>query len=260
MKVVILSSSDKGSASLHLPALINTPGIEVLGVVLGKGHFKSKRKFLWRKFKKILRIGIAGAWNGRKIRHWFDLSQNPFLEIQSLEEMCRQAGIPVLHCDSVNDTSSRNFIHDIGADLGISLGNGYIAPRIFNTPALGMINIHHELLPAFQNAQPIIWQIYHGSDTTGFTIHRIDRHIDTGDIILREELRMQFEETLKETVQKNMALLMERSADALKNLLLDFDSHSAKALPQAGGQSYTTPTYREFRRMQKAFEKLKVRK
>ncbi len=260
MKVVILSSSDKGSASLHLPSLLNQPGIEVVGVVLGKGMPKSRRKFWWRKLKKIMSIGLAGAWNGRKIRHWFDLASNPYLNIQSLTEICGIAGIPVLHCDSVNDTGSRNFIHDIGAELGISLGNGYIAPRIFNTPAMGMINIHHELLPRFQNAQPIIWQIYHGSDITGFTIHRIDRHIDTGDIIYVEELRMQFEETLSETVQRNMALLMERSAQALLNLLLDFESHSAKAAPQTGGRSYTTPTYREFRRMQKAFSAMKAKK
>ena len=46
-----------------------------------------------------------------------------------------------------------------------------------------MLNIHHEELPAFRNAQSVIWQLHEGRNKTGYTVHEITREIDGGRIL-----------------------------------------------------------------------------
>src|SRR3712207_8581825 len=50
-------------------------------------------------------------------------------------------------------TLFRSLVKSADAALGLSLGNSYISSRIFTLPTYGMLNIHGEVLPDFQNAQ-----------------------------------------------------------------------------------------------------------
>lgn len=152
--------------------------------------------------------------------------------------------------------TGEKLFRESGAELGISLGNSYITPGIFNIPRLGMINIHHELLPAFQNAQSIILQLYHGSDTTGFTIHAIDRRIDTGNILLQRAIPIKFGPTLPATITQTMAALIEASREGLVHRLRHFPELAAQAKPQGRGTAYTTPSLWQFLRIKRNWKKL----
>lgn len=255
MRVTVVSSTARGFASYCLPALVGVPGIEVTSVVFSEGVVQRPWLRRWRKLQKTLRIGPLGALNGRRMRGWYDLSER--LRLDPIETVAERLGVRFDRTPSLFAPRTMELLRSADADLGLSLGNGYIPERVFRIPRKGMINIHHELLPQYQGAQSVIWQLYQGSRRTGFTIHRIDRHIDTGEILLQEELDIAFRDTLEETVRESYALLWERSRTALVALLRDFDRLAAGARPQGPGTSYTTPSYRQFRRMERAHEELK---
>jgi len=120
-----------------------------------------------------------------------------------------------------------------------------------------MLNIHHELLPEYQNAQSIIWELYNGSTITGYTIHKIEKTIDTGAIVYRESLPIIFRDTLADTVAFNYARLYDASAIGLINVLLDFEKYYNTAEPQGKGTKYTTPSFFQFRKIEKMYKKLK---
>ena len=145
-----------------------------------------------------------------------------------------------------------------GAELGLSLGNGLIYPKVFRVPSHGMLNVHGEVLPAFQGAQSILWPIYEGVAETGFTIHEVDRSIDTGRVFYQERFPIEFRETLGATVKHNVERVARRVPPALARVVGDFESIRAKATVQQGGRSYTTPTLRQFLRMRRNFARLKA--
>ncbi len=260
MKVVVLTSSDHGAAAHHIPVLAKSGACEVVMVIFCGTAPVNKSKFYKRKLEKIFKIGILGAINGIRMRKWYNEDVQQILGIKSLKEVCAENNIPLYLTPSVNSLETAQLMKSSGTDLGLSLGNGYIAKRIFSIPPFGMINIHHEILPEYQNAQSVIWQIYNLSDTTGYTIHKIDDHIDTGAILYQEKMPILFKETLGSTVSHTFAELLEASAKGLVKVVADFEKFTSSAKLQERVKGHTTPTWFQFRRMLRNFEKLRTGK
>ncbi len=162
--------------------------------------------------------------------------------MRTVQDLGAELGVPVLEVATINSEETVAALRSFDADLGLSLGNGYIAPMVFNAPRLGVLNVHHELLPEFRGAHSVIWQLFHGSRVTGFTIHRIDDRLDTGAIVRREVVPIRFHPTLGATVTETLADVYLRSATALAEVVANVDAALAAATPQSGGTTYTTPT------------------
>ncbi|HEY0282931.1 MAG TPA: formyltransferase family protein, partial [Rhizomicrobium sp.] len=199
----------------------------------------------WRqKGKKAIQIGLLGALNGLRLRAWYEGESTA-----DVVDTCRRLDIPVFETDVTNSDETVRLMVGAGADLGLSLGNGYIAPRVFGVPKFGMINVHGERLPEYQNAQSVIWPIYNLETTTGLTIHQIDRSIDTGRILYREEYPIVFRARLEDTVRATMEITRKRTPAALRHVCENYERLSAEAIPQKKGHKYTTPNIRQFIRM-----------
>ena len=83
--------------------------------------------------------------------------------------------------------------HDIFAalnsDVFIVAAYGLILPKkILEMPKFGCINIHASLLPKHRGPSPIHAAILAGDKKTGVTIMQMDAGIDTGDMLLQEEI------------------------------------------------------------------------
>lgn len=257
IRVVILTSSLNGTAAHHLPFLLASKEIEVVMVIYNDGadnRIKSKYRL---KLKKLIKIGIFGAMNGIKMRKWYQEDVKEHLSIQNLEKVCLDNNIQFNTTHTINCELTKQLMTTAKADIGISLGNGYIAKSVFCIPKHGMINIHHEILPAYQNAQSVIWQIFNGSKVTGYTIHKIDRHIDTGEILFQEKVPILFQETLAATVTSTYASVLEHSAKGLVKVLASFDLYFKNAYSQGIGNSYTTPTFNQYKKIKQQFYRLK---
>jgi methionyl-tRNA formyltransferase len=76
-----------------------------------------------------------------------------------------------------------------GAELMVVAAYGLILPQwALTSPRLGCLNIHASLLPRWRGAAPIHRAIEAGDATTGVTIMQMDIGLDTGDMLLRDEL------------------------------------------------------------------------
>ena len=172
-------------------------------------------------------------------------------------KLCNKHNIPLHITPTITCSQTEELFNKFHADLGLSLGNGYIGKRIFSIPKFGMINIHHEELPKYQNAQSIIWQLYNNSRNTGYTIHKIDNHIDTGEIIFKEIIPIDLKENLGLTVSYNLSKLLKKSSKSLIKILENYETFSKNSTPQEDGNSYTTPSLIQYLRMLKNFRKMK---
>jgi methionyl-tRNA formyltransferase len=257
LKVVILASSVTGTAAHHLPYLIESKVCDVSMVVLSRNVIFRRSRHYKRKIQKIFKIGLLGSLNGVRMRKWYSALTKKYIRIRNLEETCAHYKVPFFTTPTINCEDTAGLLRQASADVGISLGNGYIGKKIFNIPLHGMINIHHEILPDYQNAQSIIWQIYNNSIFTGYTIHKIDSSIDTGDIIFKEQVPIEFKGTLPDTVANTSVKLLQSSARGLIHVLGNFKKLMVCALPQGKGNHYTTPTIWQYIKIEQNFRHLK---
>ncbi len=90
-------------------------------------------------------------------------------------------------------------IKNLNPDVICVVAYGKILPKeILDIPKLGCINVHASLLPKYRGAAPIQWAILNGDKTTGITTMYMDEGMDTGDIILKEEVKIGENETTGE--------------------------------------------------------------
>jgi methionyl-tRNA formyltransferase len=241
VRLTILTSVRQGYASRCLPVLYSNPNLQVVRVILSHGLSPNKKRLLKRKIQKTIRIGLLGALNGIRIRDWYRDK-----DAEDIYKVCESLNIQILETDFINCEKSRELFREANADLGLSLGNGYIGKSVFSIPRYGMINIHTEILPQFQGAQSIIWPIYEGVQETGFTIHQIDAHIDTGEILFQRKYPIEFYPTLRETVENNLKKARSQIPTDLSYVCENYTQLKARAIKQKDGRSYTTPTFWQF--------------
>ena len=126
----------------------------------------------------------------------------------------------------------------IKPDAIIVVGYGRIIPQwMLELPPLGNINLHASLLPKYRGAAPIQWAIAKGERVTGVTTMRIDAGLDTGDILLQEELPIAAEDT-SETIAPKLAAL---GAELMVKTLRGLQSGTIQARKQDDSQASLAP-------------------
>jgi methionyl-tRNA formyltransferase len=244
MKLVILTSNRFALPSDCLAALHDSDRCEVVSVILCRRAQVNRRRALWKKLKKVRRIGLFGALIGLYMRRFFTKHRS-----EELETLCARLGVPFLVTPFTNSEETAKLLREFAPDLVLSLGNGYIARKIFELPKYGMVNVHLELLPRYRNARSIIWPIYFLEENTGFTIHKVDSRIDGGDILYQEKQPILFRPSLGQTIAGTMEVLARRAPIAVRDLCENYARFAAAAQPQANGLEFTTPTLSQFLRM-----------
>ncbi len=90
-------------------------------------------------------------------------------------------------------------IKELNPDVICVVAYGKILPKeILEIPRLGCINVHGSLLPKYRGAAPIQWAVLNGDKTTGITTMYMDVGMDTGDMILKQEVEIGEDETTGE--------------------------------------------------------------
>ena len=92
-----------------------------------------------------------------------------------------------------------NEIKKLNPDVICVVAYGKILPKeILEIPKLGCINVHASLLPKYRGAAPIQWAVLNGDKITGVTTMYMDIGMDTGDMILKQEVEIGEDETTGE--------------------------------------------------------------
>lgn len=106
--------------------------------------------------------------------------------------------VPILTPQNLKDPQLVETLSDLKADIFVVVAFRILPETIFSIPPLGTINIHASLLPSYRGAAPIQRAIESGEKETGVTIFRIDKGIDTGELILQKKVQIGDQETTPE--------------------------------------------------------------
>ncbi len=117
-----------------------------------------------------------------------------------VKQFALEKGIKVYQPDRVkNNEEFLEEMKKLNPDVICVVAYGKILPKtILDIPKLGCINVHASLLPKYRGAAPIQWAVLNGDFITGVTTMYMDEGMDTGDIILKEEVIIGEDETTGE--------------------------------------------------------------
>jgi len=109
-----------------------------------------------------------------------------------VKEYATEKNIPVYQPEKVkNNPEIIEKIRELNPEVICVVAYGKILPKeILEIPKLGSINVHGSLLPKYRGAAPIQWAVLNGDKTTGITTMYMDEGMDTGDMLLKEEVEI----------------------------------------------------------------------
>ena len=97
---------------------------------------------------------------------------------------------------SFKDLNVCEGFRDLAADVAVVVAYGLILPEsILSIPQHGCLNIHASLLPRWRGAAPIQRAIEAGDQETGISIMQMEAGLDTGPVLIREEIAIAPQET-----------------------------------------------------------------
>lgn len=221
MKVALLAPSPWSDVSLAAALAMERRGIVVCGIAsLPALHWKT----LLRKAKQL----GSGAFLGYAARRLAGGKaaasvRNPHLDAllgaapeHGLREFASRRGIPIWMGPDLNAPAAVEAVKAWSPDVLVYTGGGIVRQALLGLAPHGVLNAHMGLLPDARGMNAAEWSVLMGV-ALGITVHRMDRGIDTGPVLLARTLP-QGGETLEETRARLVALGVELLAEGVAGL------------------------------------------
>ena len=123
-------------------------------------------------------VTVADKLSGRGLK----VNESP------VKKYAVEHGIPVLQPIKLKDPEFLEQVAALKADLFVVVAFRMLPEVVWKMPPLGTFNLHAALLPQYRGAAPINWAVINGERRSGVTTFMIDKDIDTGGIMLRQDV------------------------------------------------------------------------
>jgi len=129
----------------------------------------------------------------------------------AVKKFALEKSLNLLQPSNLKDPHFLEQLKTLAPDLQIVVAFRMLPESVWNLPALGTYNLHASLLPKYRGAAPINRAIMNGDTKSGVSTFKLQHDIDSGNILLQEEV------TIGEQMNAGELhdLLMERGAKVL---------------------------------------------
>ena len=154
-----------------------------------------------------------------------------------VKKLASARGIQLTQPESLRDAQAQAQLKHFRADVIVVAAYGLILPRpVLELPRDGAINIHASLLPRWRGATPIERAILAGDRHTGVSIMQMDDGLDTGPVLMQEEIPILEDDTmgtLRDRLAELGAKLIVQALDALQAGVIKATPQSAEGVTYA---------------------------
>ena len=134
-----------------------------------------------------------------------------------------------------DDRDAIEYLKDLKPDFIIVVAFGQILTKeVLDIPKYGCINLHASLLPMYRGAAPLNWVVINGEKKSGNTTMLMDVGLDTGDMLLKDEVEI----TENMTAGELHDILMVRGGDLLIKTIEGVANGTIKGIKQEGETCY----------------------
>jgi len=251
MRVLIITEENVFYLPLSIDYVLENLGPEVLEVVCARNpllpsKFAAAGKFFnafgsrplvsygWRLFKAKTRPAFP----------WLDSADRYY----SIKHVCKKHNTEYLYSDNINSPDFLHHCQNLNIDLIASVSATQIfKERLINLPPHGCINIHTAKLPNYRGLYPTYWAMACGEKSIGICVHYIEKGIDTGRIILQDEVEIPASTTLDHMLKVTKLKGAELLIKAIKQIA---EGTVRASYPEGQGSYFSFPTaesYRQFK-------------
>lgn len=118
----------------------------------------------------------------------------------------KSQGLNIMQPTNLKEDNFNNDLKELNANLQIVVAFRMLPKIVWQLPKYGTFNLHASLLPNYRGAAPINWAIINGETKTGVSTFFIDEKIDTGEMILQKEIKIENDENASSLHDKLMHL------------------------------------------------------
>lgn len=141
---------------------------------------------------------------------------------------------------------SINKLNELNPDCIVVVAYGQILPRkILDLPKYGCVNVHASLLPKYRGAAPIQRCIIEGEKKSGVTTMYMAEGLDTGDMLLKDEVLIPYTMTGSQLHDK----LADSGAKLIVDTLKGLEEGTIIPEPQQGESNYASMLTKELCRI-----------
>ncbi len=142
------------------------------------------------------------------------------LQAPAVKQEAEKLNIPIYQPVNFKEQDDIDILKSHNADALVVIAYGLILPQaVLDITPLGAYNIHASLLPQWRGAAPVQRAIMAGDNKTGITIMKMDKGLDTGDILLQKAIPIAHNETSQTLFDALSLLGGELMFSALKQIL-----------------------------------------
>lgn len=118
------------------------------------------------------------------------------ISVTPIKQFALENNITVLTPEKLKSKEFEEELRILNPDLFIIVAFRILPEDIFTIPPKGSFNLHGSLLPKYRGAAPIQWAIINGDKETGLTTFFLEKKVDTGNIILKEKVKIEDSDNL----------------------------------------------------------------
>src|SRR5271170_213053 len=167
-----------------------------------------------------------------------------------IRQICSAYGIDYADIGNPNAAEFLGGVRERKPDVIVSVACPFILKeKVLSIPPMGCVNIHHAPLPKYKGMMPTFWQMYHGEESLGVTIHFMSAKLDEGDAVLQESLAVSKAETLHHVIRRAKRHGAHVMAHALR--AIETGSYVRIPLDREVGSYFTFPTIEQIRDFQR---------
>ncbi|WP_211344241.1 methionyl-tRNA formyltransferase [Flavivirga rizhaonensis] len=141
------------------------------------------------------------------------------LNESAVKVYAKEVNLNILQPINLKQNDFLDELKALKANLQIVVAFRMLPKVVWQMPEYGTFNLHASLLPNYRGAAPINWAIINGETKTGVSTFFIDEKIDTGDMILQEEIDIEADENVGSLHDKLMNIgssLVLKTVNAIK--------------------------------------------
>lgn len=128
------------------------------------------------------------------------------VKYSAVKEYALEKNLTLLQPTNLKDEGFLTELKALNANLNVVVAFRMLPEAVWKMPKFGTFNLHASLLPQYRGAAPINWAIINGEERTGVTTFFIDEKIDTGAMILKQEIEIGPDENAGELHDRLMTL------------------------------------------------------
>jgi polysaccharide deacetylase family protein (PEP-CTERM system associated) len=251
MRILVITEEDEFYLPLSIDYLLKNCSEDIVEVVCARNPLLPSKFTAARKFCSAFGFGPIISQGLRELKAkvldtfgWLDLTARYY----SVKSVCRAHHTPYSYVEDINTPNFLRHCQELNIDLIASISPTQIfRENLINLPKHGCINIHTAKLPKYRGLYPTYWAMAYGEKAAGISIHYIEKGVDTGKIVLQDDVEIPPHTTLDYMLRTTKLRGAELLVKAIKQIA---EGTVESFYPEGEGSYFSFPTpdsYKEFK-------------